>query len=116
MRQNYETGLDRLIALLGEETTLVFLQKYCGRPTYIPQTLDNDMELVKTIGREAAQKLVERYGGEHMPVPMAKEWRIQQYYERGFSARKIAGLVGLGVNSIYNNFKRLKDKNQLELF
>ncbi len=103
-------GFGRLIEILGDEKTLLFLEHYAGRPTYIPLKLHPDMQLVKLVGLESAQALSDVYGGEHMPVPLVKEWRALQYKAQGMSARTIAGKLGVGVNTVFNMFGRHREK------
>jgi Mor family transcriptional regulator len=65
--------LQDLVALIGLPATMKLVEQYGGIRLYVPK---NDMadnhELVKLIGREAAQQLQNEYAGEsHFDIPLA---------------------------------------------
>jgi len=109
LRRQKSERLSELISMIGEEKTLILIEYNAGCTLYVPQTPTGNMYIVELLGLDTVKTLSENYGGEHFFIPMAKEWRIEQYYKQGLSARAIALKVGLGVNSIHNTLKRMKD-------
>ncbi len=65
--------LQDLAELIGLPLTMRLVEQYGGVRLYIPKgEVADDHELVKLIGREAADKLRGMYGGEpHMDIPLA---------------------------------------------
>ena len=65
--------LQDLTHLIGLPLTMCIVEKYGGIRLYVPkEALADDHDLVKLLGREAAEKLQSHYGGEmHFDIPLA---------------------------------------------
>lgn len=59
-----------LVNVLGFAATMDLLNRFGGKRIFIPNRLTDDAKIVGQIGREAAEKLVERMPGTRMEPPM----------------------------------------------
>ncbi|MER8924152.1 hypothetical protein [Mesorhizobium sp. M0802] len=64
--------------------------------------------LAEAIGEDAAQKLIDRYAGAFLRVPMARELRAAHYRAQGLSNPKIAVRLGIVETSVDKLFRRMK--------
>lgn len=66
--------LQDIVALVGLPLTMTLVQARGGVRLYVPKLeLDDDHYLVQLLGREAAEKLQNAYGGdEHFDIPKAE--------------------------------------------
>lgn len=101
--------IDRLVNLIGEDAALALVTERGGRQVYVPDHPTANCELAKIVGLDAATKLSHEFGREAITVPVAREWRVLKYLDQGFSAPKIAGLVGSHVDTV----RKIKAKNGL---
>ena len=111
-------GLDaaiRLAALKG------------GRMVYIPvpdNDLDSDHWLVKTIGHEAAKRIMELYGGTRVNIPLgpfagnrSKVWAaIRAAKEQGIRPFDTAQLVGVHHRTVRRHFNKQNRVKSMPLF
>lgn len=99
----YLPGLLRDIAdLVGLSSTLDVVRAYGGTRLYIPKKFMPDHPLVKVAGHEAAAKIVEIYGGEHLDLPRgavaiqaARHEQIRAERASGMTHAKLAVKFGL---------------------
>jgi len=109
--------------LIGMAATLKLVAKYGGVRLYVPKTLRPDHDLVEIIGRELAEEIKQRFGGEVLEIPKAtlanaalRNISIRQEYEF-LSQRQLA----LKYNTTERNIRRIlsgceQDDNQMDLF
>lgn len=109
--------------LIGIQATLKLVAKYGGVRLYVPKTLRPDHDLVVIIGRELAEYMEERFGGEVLEIPKAllanvalRNVTIKQEYEV-LSQRQIALKYHLTERQVRNILcGEGQDENQMELF
>lgn len=65
--------LQDMVALIGLPLTMRLVEHRGGRRLYVPKgDMDHDHDLVRLIGRPAAEKLQSEYAGElHFEIPLA---------------------------------------------
>lgn len=116
--------LQEIVELIGLEKTTVLVKARGGVRLYVPKTqMNDDHDLVQLLGREAAESLQPRFGGdEHFDLPRGERaLRAVKHAEikrtrRDSSVRDAAlehGLTERGVRKICG---KLKDDRQVELF
>lgn len=109
--------------LIGMAATLKLVAKYGGVRLYVPKTLRSDHDLVATIGRELAEYMEERFGGEVLEIPKAllanvalRNVTIKQEYE-SLSQRQLALKYHLTERQVRNILcGDRNDDNQMGLF
>lgn len=112
-----------LLRLLGPAAFLRLVEAYGGVRLFVPETNDRT-ELVAEIGNDAVMKLVDRWGGFYIRVPLAREFRARQYRAAGLSNAQIARRLGMaetGVNKLFGRMENVPvkgsgDPRQLPLF
>ena len=109
--------IDRLRELIGDEATLALIEAHPGQRIYMPRDRHARSDLAKIVGVDAAQKIADEYGGEAFVVPVAREWRVEVYAERGMKAPQIARRVGSHVDTVFKIKRKLEQRrSQLDLF
>lgn len=122
-RDDEKASVAQLTALLGPVAFIRLVEAYGGTRLFIP-TDGDDKELIVEIGEDAWMKLADRWGGFHIRVPLAKEFRARHYRAAGLSNAKIARKLGMtepGVNQLFGRMKSVPVKGsgdplQLKLF
>lgn len=100
--------------LLGDDDTLVLIEKFGGTRISVPMTMKDAHPLREALGERIFKKMVRHYGGSQLLVPLAKHWRIALYRHRGRTHREIARLVGCGESAVYRILKR-QEVEQLQM-
>lgn len=111
---------DDFLTLIGEPAFLLLLEECAGCRLYIPANAmkgDANTKVTKTkltalMGIEAASKLIERYAGCQITVPLVREYRAERYRLMGLSNSQIALRLGLhekGVERLFARRRRLKE-------
>lgn len=78
MNQEIDTSLlpgvlREMSEIIGIPATMAIVQEYGGIRLYVPMKLTHDHQLIKLVGKENAEKLVDRFGGEvHFDIPLAE--------------------------------------------
>lgn len=96
--------LEDLIDALGEETTLVLIEKLGGTRVLIPsgaRGLDPDGLLLQAIGYNGVAALMEWGEGTRLPVPLAREWRLGIYLRMNLARREMARRLGVTEKTVY---------------
>lgn len=106
MKQERLTGA--LLSLLGEEGFIALCEAYGGRRLFVPATADGS-KLERAVGTGIAGKLVERYGRDYVPVPLAKERRALHYRAIGCTNGEIARRLGIAEASVNRIFRNAGD-------
>lgn len=105
----------RLAEVIGEPAALALIEEFGGLRTYVPKHPTE--RIVAAIGAEAAAKLAAAWGGEYIPVPLARAWRVMVYRSRGQSYPAIARRVGLSEDGVWRILSRADmTTSQLDLF
>ncbi|MBD2189995.1 Mor transcription activator family protein [Pseudanabaena mucicola] len=55
--------------LIGLNQTLLLVQKFGGTRIYIPPRLESAKSLIKLLGRDDAQKMIDRFKREQIVIP-----------------------------------------------
>ena len=92
------TTLDDIAAVIGFSATLRLSAWYGnGNNLYVPNNVEEGQVLVLLIGRSAAQRLTEEFGGGHLAVPRivsyeedCRRQRVATLLTRGFSTREVS--------------------------
>lgn len=95
-----------LRALIGREAFLALVEAYGGRRIYVPK--GNAGVLYAAIGTEAALKMSREFNGNHVSVPVAREFRARHYRSTGMNNFQIADRLGISVNGVEKLFRRLR--------
>ncbi len=117
--------LQDIVGQIGLSKTMALVQARGGVRLYVPKLdLDDDHYLVTLLGREAAEKLQQMFGGdEHFDLPKAerairavRDSEIRRRRVRGESVRCLALEYGLTERQIYLICDELVDDRQVGLF
>lgn len=122
-REDEKASVAQLSALLGPAAFIRLVETYGGTRLFIPEDGD-DKDITAEIGEDARRKLADRWGGFHIRVPLAKEFRARHYRAGGLSNAQIARKLGMtepGVNQLFGRMKSVPVKGsgdplQLKLF
>lgn len=105
--------------VIGESKAVRLARAVSHRSLYIPKTLKPSHWIVKAIGSEAAEKLVEEFPSMLMPLAkcsriekVERNKKIAELSQRGMSATEIADLMGLNRNTVQSIRYRMKIKKQ----
>lgn len=101
--------LNELQAMLGEECFVQLTQAFGGTRLFIPKKLDEDHEIVRAIGDEAARRLSRRCAGATLRIPLAREQRALHYRGLGLSNAAIARKLGITETGVEKLFLRRPD-------
>lgn len=96
---------DALISLLGHDGFIVLCEAYGGRRLFVPASAAGS-KLERAVGVEIANKLVDRYGRDYVPVPLAKELRALHYRAIGCTNGEIASRLGIAEGSVNRIFRK----------
>jgi hypothetical protein len=120
-----ELIFDDLLEMLGEAGVLRLVEAYAGLRQFIPKDPENS-DVTARLGIEITTLLAKAYGGNTIPVPLARTFRARIYRDSGMSNREIAARLGLTENGVQKIFIREKkagrplkskrDHRQLDLF
>lgn len=109
--------IDRLRELIGDEATLALVEARAGNRIYAPRERHASSLLAEIVGVDAAAKIADEYGGETFVVPIAREWRIEVYTQRGLPVPEIARRVGSHADTVFKARRKLQmSRAQLDLF
>lgn len=115
--------LRELCELIGIQPTMTLVEEYGGVRLYVPQKLNDEHPLVKLIGWQNAQKIVDLRGGETLEIPkaeavmrQARNIEIRSLYP-ALSQRQLA----LKYNTTERNIRLIlgecaRNDGQMELF
>ncbi|MDJ1463425.1 hypothetical protein [Nitratireductor sp. GZWM139] len=100
-----------LLDLLGADGLVKLAEHKGGRRLFVPKSPDGGM-LADTIGLEAAITLSNRYGGDYIRVPLARELRARHYRAAGASNAEIARRLGMSESGVDRLFHSMPNKPQ----
>lgn len=98
-----------LRAVLGEEGFVLFCQGLGGTRVYVPYTMRDENEIVRAVGREAAEKLSRALAPATIRVPLARRDRALWYRAAGLSNAQIARKLGITESGVIKLFGREAD-------
>lgn len=98
-----------LLDLLGLEAFLALVEAHGGTRLYVPRQA-GETQIVRDIGPAAASRLVERYGGDYVRVPLAREHRARRLREEGLSNAQIARRLGMSESGVERLFHAMPAK------
>lgn len=101
-------GRHRIHQLIGDDAFLRLVEKFGGNRIYVSRKNVDGNLLGDVLDQEAIESLIDEYGGLHMRVPIAREFRALHYREQGLSNRKIAARLGMTEPGLNQLFGRLK--------
>lgn len=119
-------SVKELIELIGFKEAMILVRQFPGVPLDIPKGktaagLLRQEELAKLIGKDAADKLIARWGGDRLRIPrchdmMVRErWaRIIAEYNEGATARDLALKHALTDRAIWKILKKPIEFNEAE--
>lgn len=97
--------LTSLIAAVGEDEALAFLESEVGRRIMVPRHAEGS-RLADLYGVGVASVLVALRGGESFTVPQYREWRIRKLASRGLTKSDIAGRCGCSDRWVFDVLRR----------
>ena len=111
-------------AVAGHEAALKLSLAKGGKTVYIPREAKPGHWLVDVVGLEAAVKICEHYRvantGVRLLIPIAKQAmqrrRLYEALEAGSSASKAAEVAGMHERSAFRARRKIRSKDQGELF
>jgi Mor family transcriptional regulator len=114
------SGIEQIIALIGEGNTITLCQAHGGVAYYIPHEPRPDHKFAKLIGTDAFEQLCGYYGGTRLTLPRmahlkAKKNQVLARLKQGQSVRRIA----LEVRCTERYVSRIKsnhERQQMPLF
>jgi len=92
-------SLQEICYLIGFPSTLLLIELFGGRQLYIPKKL-SDGHALWQIGEEAANLLSQFYGGQTLPLPLAKQLILRDRNQKIIEARR----AGFTVQQISKRF------------
>jgi len=98
-----------LKAILGEEGFVLLAEALGGVRAYIPYSFGDDHEIVRLLGREAAEKLSRAMAPAAIRVPLGRRERALYWRAQGLSDRQIALKLGITENGVGKLFARQAD-------
>lgn len=84
-----------LTTIIGADATLRLIEGHAGTRLYVPKEVNQRSAARLGITRAAAQALADRFGGEHILVPIARAWRVRLYRAQGLTYPAIARKLGI---------------------
>lgn len=93
-------------SLLNDDEFLKLVEEFGGWRLYVPRRLRPGQRLERAIGMDAAAKLVSEYAGCTCRVPVAREFRVQQYLAKGLRRFDIGKRVGISEVALENMLRR----------
>lgn len=103
------TILDDISAVIGFSATLKLVAWFGDGVSncFVPAQVDDDSTLVKIVGMSAAQRLVQEFPRQHLPVPSlqgfereTKRRTIARLLTKQISPREIAGILEISVKRV----------------
>ncbi|GAN97160.1 hypothetical protein Geu3261_0144_032 [Komagataeibacter europaeus NBRC 3261] len=85
--------IDWIVADVGEDMALSFVESACGRRIWVPREWRGS-DLAMTYGEDIARCLSSHYGGEYIKIPICRAWRILMYRKMGLCIDDIAHRAG----------------------
>lgn len=84
-------GLPGILARIAEVAGIDAARKlsvdFGGTTVYVPER-DKENALTRSIGAEAAAKIIRRFGSGHIDIPMARSWHLRETIEKMLRERK----------------------------
>lgn len=88
-------AIARYAQLIGPEAALKLAEARGGTIIYVPHPPVDDANVLSgVIGVEATAKLAEAFPGNHLKIPLGREWRAVVYRHAGLSVVSVALLLG----------------------
>lgn len=84
-----------LASAVGAEAALRLIEEHGGTRVYVPKDVNQLSAARLALPLPAARALAERYGGEHILVPIARAWRVRIYRAAGLTYPAIARKLGI---------------------
>ncbi|MBN2684596.1 MAG: hypothetical protein JXR40_04910 [Pontiellaceae bacterium] len=122
-REGLSPMLRELERVIGLDATLALVDRWGGINLYIPQTVPEGHTLAEAIGKEEAEKLSRYFGGDHISMPKAEEYRrlkrdheIYRKKKSGVKANVLAREYGLTQRHIWQIISTEKDRIQRQRY
>lgn len=80
---------------IGADATLRLIEAHGGTRLYVPEKPNQGSPLARLVGLSQARALADRYGGDYIRVPLARNWRVRLYRQRGETYPAIARRLGI---------------------
>ena len=108
-REGLSPLLRELEQVIGLEATLALVERWGGVILYIPQSVPEEHPITEATGAEAAEKLCGYFGGNHISMPKAVEYRrLKRDHEiflkrkTGMKASELAREYGLTQRHVFD--------------
>lgn len=98
-----------LKALIGKDAFVRLAEAFGGTRLYIPIAIDDDHEIARAIGIDAARAMVDRLAPDMIRVPLARDDRAMHYRAIGHSNAQIARALGITERGVERLFERRDD-------
>lgn len=113
-----------LHSLLDDGGFLKLVEVHGGQRLYVPSRLSAEKvsKLTDELGKDLADRLILRYGGAYIRVPLARTFKARHYRAEGKSNPQIARLLKMtetGVEKLFRRERRkmnMPDPRQTDLF
>lgn len=95
-----------LLKLIGEPAFVALAEAFGGTRLYVPTKIDDQHEIAKAVGIDAARQLSRRLAPDQIEVPLARDLRARHYRARGLSQAEVARRLGMTENGVRKLLKR----------
>lgn len=117
--RGWPASLVEIAEIIGPAGALRLVDNYGGTVCYVPQAVDTAHRLARSLGLEAAERLVARYCGEKIEVPVLHAARSRKAIiakaEGGVAeVARALGVTRRWVRMVRNSGRG--DERQLEMF
>lgn len=110
------TTLDDIAGVIGFTPTLRLAAWYGnGNNLFVPPTVEDSHVLVRLLGRQAAERLAEAFGHEHLAIPRLASYeederrrRVATMLEKGFSTREVSRLERMSERRVQQMCRELE--------
>ncbi len=87
--------IDWLTRIIGADAALSMIEAHGGTRVYVPKDINQNSAARLALPLPEARRLGEAFGGEHIPVPIARAWRVRMYRAAGLTYPAIARKLGI---------------------
>lgn len=110
--QDFLDGDGELTEVIGKVAALSLSEAFGGTRLYIPVLLKDKHPIVRTIGRDQADKLAQRFAPDTIRIPLMIDLRVAKFIHERRSHAWIARTLVMTENGVGKVVKRLKELDE----